>query len=106
MDTTADKNASALLLSMTGIDKSYPGVQAHLGANLCLRRGEVLGLLGENGAGKSTLMKVLGGAVRPDGGSIEIDALRVDIFQPRRSGGGRYCHDPSGIEPRADPLGP
>ena len=75
-------NASSLLLSMEGITKSYPGVQALAGVDLVLARGEVLALLGENGAGKSTLMKVLGGAVRPDAGRIVIDGLERAIRSP------------------------
>ena len=71
---------STPLLAMEGIEKSFPGVRALRGVNLTLRAGEVLALLGENGAGKSTLMKVLGGAVRPDAGSIRIagEAVRID----------------------------
>ena len=35
--------------------------------NLHLRKGEVLGLLGDNGAGKSTLLKIICGFQKQDG---------------------------------------
>ena len=46
-------------------------------------------LTGINGAGKSTLMKLLGGAARPDAGTIEIDGRACDLTSPqdaRRAG--------------------
>ena len=61
------------LLRLIDISKSYPGVRALSRVSLSLGKGEVLGLIGENGAGKSTLMKILGGVVKPDQGTIEID---------------------------------
>ena len=70
---------------MRGIVKSFPGVRALKGVELDLRPGEVHALLGENGAGKSTLIKVLGGAHRPDEGSIEIDGQTVEIASPADS---------------------
>ena len=70
------------LLSMRGIDKSFPGVQALRQVDLDLRRGEVLALLGENGAGKSTLIKVLSGAHLPDAGLISIEGVRANIASP------------------------
>ncbi len=77
------------LLEMRGIARAFPGVQALEGVDLTLRGGEVLALLGENGAGKSTLMKILGGALLPDAGTIRIsgqDAAIRDPIDARRAG--------------------
>ena len=71
------------LLEMRGIEKSFPGVRALRGVDLQLQRGEVLALLGENGAGKSTLIKILGGAILPDEGTIHIDGRDVTLDSPK-----------------------
>ncbi|MEO7714765.1 MAG: sugar ABC transporter ATP-binding protein [Capsulimonas sp.] len=74
--------ASAPLLLMTDIEKSFPGVRAIKHGHLEVRAGEVHALMGENGAGKSTLIKILSGAHRPDGGSIAIDGAPITIKNP------------------------
>jgi ABC-type sugar transport system ATPase subunit len=74
--------SDAPLLSMRGIQKSFPGVHALKGVDLDLYRGEVLALVGENGAGKSTLIKVLSGAHLPDEGTLLIGGEEVSIAEP------------------------
>jgi ribose transport system ATP-binding protein len=71
------------LLSMEGIDKSFPGVQALKDVRFGLHPGEVHALMGENGAGKSTLIRILSGAIRPDSGTITIGGSEARIHTPR-----------------------
>jgi len=85
MMTKEPKPCNPLLLEMRGIDKTFPGVHALKDVSMKLRRGEVLGLVGENGAGKSTLIKVLGGAHLPDSGEVLIEGRPVHIPSPTAS---------------------
>jgi ribose transport system ATP-binding protein len=60
------------LLRMSQVSKSFAATRALVDVSLEARGGEVLALIGENGAGKSTLMKILSGAIAPDGGRMEL----------------------------------
>lgn len=73
------------ILEMKNIHKSFGGLKALLDVNLNLRRGEVLGLVGDNAAGKSTLMKILSGAYHADEGRIFFNDREVFITSPRVS---------------------
>lgn len=75
--------AQEVLVSMRNIGKKYPGTIALDGANLEIRRGEIIGLLGENGAGKSTMMKILVGYVAPDQGEISVGGQPVAFRSTR-----------------------
>ena len=68
-----------IILTMKGIDKSFPGVHALDHVDLEVRKGEVLALMGENGAGKSTLMKVLTGIYKKDSGTITYEGKEVEF---------------------------
>ena len=67
------------VLNATGIVKTYTrGVwprrrrlEVLRGADVRLRSGEIVGLVGENGSGKSTLMKILVGSLDRDTGIVE-----------------------------------
>ena len=74
-----------IILTMKGIDKTFPGVHALDHVDLEIRRGEVLALVGENGAGKSTLMKVLTGIYKKDSGTITYEGHPVEFNNPREA---------------------
>ena len=73
------------ILTMKGIDKSFPGVHALDHVDLEVRKGEVHALMGENGAGKSTLMKVLTGIYTKDSGTITYEGKEVEFHGPKEA---------------------
>ena len=74
-----------IILTMKGIDKSFPGVHALDHVDLEIRKGEVLALMGENGAGKSTLMKVLTGIYTKDSGTITYEGKEVEFHNAKEA---------------------
>ena len=86
---TAGKSGSAPLLpespilSLSGISKSFAGVQALKDVAITLYPGLVTAVIGENGAGKSTLVKILTGIHQPDAGKIYLDGQNVTFPSPR-----------------------
>lgn len=81
MDTSPGSEPE-IALDARNITRRYGAVVALADASMQLRRGEVMGLVGDNGAGKSTFLKVLSGAVVPDGGTIAVDAAAVSFRRP------------------------
>ncbi|MDO4998185.1 MAG: galactose/methyl galactoside ABC transporter ATP-binding protein MglA [Neisseria sp.] len=77
--TASSKIDNTVLLTMTDVHKSFPGVKALDGVNLQVKSHSVHALMGENGAGKSTLLKCLFGIYAKDAGSIQFLGREVDF---------------------------
>jgi ribose transport system ATP-binding protein len=73
---------AAPLLRLRGVEKRYGHTQALAGADLEVRPGEIVGIVGHNGAGKSTLMRVVAGITAPDAGTVEVDGRREEAYGP------------------------
>jgi ABC-type sugar transport system ATPase subunit len=71
------------VVELKGISKRFGGVHALKEVDLELRRGEIMGIVGDNGAGKSTLMKILSGAYIADEGEIFVNGEKVRIRNPQ-----------------------
>ena len=77
------------VLRLEHIQKSFGATRALIDVNLHLRKGEVLGLLGDNGAGKSTLIKILAGFQKADKGTMWLrgaDYAPKSVDDARHSG--------------------
>ena len=74
-----------ILLRMTDITKTFPGVKALDHVSMELQAGTVHALMGENGAGKSTLMKCLFGIYEKDSGEILFEGKEVDFKSSREA---------------------
>lgn len=78
--------------------KYYRGRRVVNGVSLDLRRGEIVGLLGQNGAGKTTTFYMIMGLVRPEGGEIlldDTDVTELPMYRRARMGIGYLSQEPS-----------
>ncbi len=68
-----------IVISLNNLNKTFVqgGVKLSIlkGANLDIKKGEVVGLIGPSGSGKSTLLYILGLLDKADSGTIKIDGV-------------------------------
>ena len=60
------------VIETTQITKTYGKVLALDHVDICVKRGDIYGLIGDNGAGKSTLLKLLAGHSAASTGEIRL----------------------------------
>ena len=73
------ENLDNILYQLAGVQQAYNGRKVLDVDELCIRRGEILGLVGPSGAGKSTMLRLLGFLEKPAAGQL--------------SYAGRFCDD-------------
>lgn len=73
------------LLTMEGINKSFPGVKALDNVHLKIKPNSVHALMGENGAGKSTLLKCLFGIYKKDDGKITFENNEIQFSSAKEA---------------------
>ncbi len=72
-----------VILNVENICKSFSTVEVLHSISFEIRRGEILGIIGENGAGKSTMMKILSGVYELTSGQIFFEGKPVSIESPQ-----------------------
>jgi putative ABC transport system ATP-binding protein len=71
---------TAAMLRVRDLRKTYDSLPVFDGVDLDVAAGEVVAILGESGVGKSTLLNAIAGLDRRDGGTVELDGMRVDAL--------------------------
>jgi branched-chain amino acid transport system permease protein len=98
-DATAGKRLGEdePIVIVTDLHKTFGGIKAIDGISLQVKRGRVVGLVGQNGCGKSTLLNLVSGFYKPDSGSVRISDREIAGWTPHRiaqSGVGRTFQVP------------
>lgn len=71
-------------IKAAGLSKSYGDKVLLKNADLMIRYGERVGLIGGNGSGKTTFLKMLLGEVKPDAGVVEAGANVMAAYLPQK----------------------
>ncbi len=86
------------VLKAEDLAKSYRGRRVVDGVSIQVKRGEIVGLLGQNGAGKTTTFYMMMGLIRPESGAIYINGTEVTSLPMHiraRMGLGYLSQEPS-----------
>jgi len=84
------------VLEVRDLDVAHGEVMALRRVVLAVAEGESVAVIGANGAGKSTLLRTISGLLRPRGGAIAFDGVRVDHLPPYDVAALGIAHVPEG----------
>ncbi len=70
-------NSHGVTVEVTGVRKSFRGVEVLRGIDLQVKRGELFVLMGPSGSGKTVLLRQIIGLDRPDAGEVRVDGVPV-----------------------------
>jgi phospholipid/cholesterol/gamma-HCH transport system ATP-binding protein len=86
----AERGAAGNIVEFHGLRKTFGSLRVLAGLDLGMRRGETLTIIGGSGSGKTVLLKLLVGLLKPDAGSILVEAEDIvplseeQLFRVRR----------------------
>jgi len=72
---------SADYISLKNVVFSRSGRRIFDGVSLDIPRGKITAIMGPSGTGKTTLLRLIGGQLRPDSGSIQVDGHEVPALK-------------------------
>ncbi|MDY6351552.1 MAG: sugar ABC transporter ATP-binding protein [Lachnospiraceae bacterium] len=81
----SEEKKEDIVLSIRGMCKSFGRNRVLDHINMDVKRGSIMGLMGENGAGKSTMMKCLFGTYQKDEGQIILDGKENNFSGPKEA---------------------
>ena len=81
----SEEKKEDIVLSIRGMCKSFGRNRVLDHINMDVKRGSIMGLMGENGAGKSTMMKCLFGTYQKDEGQIILDGKEINFSGPKEA---------------------
>ncbi len=77
MASNGDREPGDVLVDIRNLHFSRAGRKIFDGVDIQIRRGEVTAIMGPSGTGKTTLLRLIGGQLRPDSGTVEVDGVDV-----------------------------
>jgi branched-chain amino acid transport system ATP-binding protein len=76
---------SDVILTVQNVSKTFGGIRAVDDVSLEVKKGSIVGLIGQNGSGKSTLFNLISGALKKDpGGSVKFEGKPIDRLPPHK----------------------
>ena len=70
------------MLQVRSLTKTFGGFKAVNGANLDVKKGEIVAVIGPNGAGKTTLFNLITGILKPDSGTVRFKEEDITGLPP------------------------
>lgn len=72
------------MIEIKGVTKSFGSLQVLKGIDLCIKKGEIVSIVGPSGAGKTTLLQILGTLDKPDSGSVVVDGIETSTLSTNK----------------------
>src|SRR6185295_12692626 len=71
------------LVELRGVEFGYDARPVLTGIDMVIPRGKVAAIMGLSGSGKTTILRLIGGQVKPSGGTITVDGQRIHELSHR-----------------------